>query len=90
VCKNFEKGAGLKVLTGSLKEHESKAERTPNSNFQEFVPDRVEHMELDCAAHTKKTATKQQQQCRKSKSILSQKTEQAKLALRFGCLVSWM
>jgi hypothetical protein len=46
-----------RLSTGSLKQHESKAERTPNSNFQEFVPDRVEHMELDFAARTKKTAT---------------------------------
>jgi hypothetical protein len=78
----------LAPFNGKSEKHESKTERTPNSNFQRFVPDRVEHVELDCAAHTEKAVTKLQRQCRKLKSLLSQETEQANL--HKTCVALWL
>ena len=45
----------------------------------EFMLDRVEHVELDCVAHSKQTAMQLQSHSWKTKKLRSQETEDASL-----------
>jgi hypothetical protein len=47
-----------------------------NNNIQEFLPDSIECVELDCATHTEQAATQLQCHSWKTKKLDSQETEQ--------------
>lgn len=50
-----------------------------NNNIQEFLPDCVECVELDCTTHTEQTAAQLQWHSWKTKQLDSQETEQSVL-----------
>ena len=59
-----------------------------NSDFQEFLPDQVEHMGLDYDAHTEQTAMQLPSHSWKTKKLRSQETEDAGL-LKSGTAQWW-
>jgi len=50
-----------------------------NSDFQKFLPDHVEHVELDYVAHTEQTAMQLPSHSWKTMKLCSQETEDVSL-----------
>ena len=59
-----------------------------NGDFQEFLPDRVEQVEMDYVVHTKQTAMQLPSHSWKTKKLCSQETEDVSL-LKSGTTQWW-